>query len=383
MNLSNYYYYPSLLSGWSELTAYRELSDLDKRRILPIIELSRRRNASDLEAAQSDVSSTFANRPFILDLDKRPAPAPYISKMPSDPLAETLRVEQETASQRSYNAILQRLLNPTNGFSAWRELVAEFPNAIPTLQYDDVVTQGRQILRQAAFLSSEHQNFVFRIRRDGVEHALEIAIQIAAILRDPGQMLIIFDCGQGRIEVKEKERFVIEGVQRITAEIELPYRSSFNFVCMSNSFPTLAHNGLTSKSNIDRRIWQSVRDIAPVAFGDYAAVNRPNAYASYMVWDWRATVVLAKNTSWNIYRHINAKDPNGWIEGAQSLVADVSFPGVGDCWGNDLIAAASEGNITLVDAPRFWHAAKINSHIHRQIMFSPSDLGTDEEGDEG
>lgn len=370
VDFSLFSYFPSLLCGESERLAYTNLSEPDKGNLVPIFELSRRNRAPDLSAANQMVRSTVSERPFILDIDKRPAPDPYIAKNPSDPVADAIRVKDETAARDSYNAELQSLLNPDNGFARWRAHTATFPNAIPCLQFTDVVSERRQILRQAALLASADASIAIRIGLASWEDACDIAIEILSVLPRADQLLLIFDAGQGRSRINEKINAVRAGIRRIQSRIDLSQRPGLRAVCMSNSFPNPNHDGLKTLASHDWTIWKGARDSFEFAFGDYAATSRLAALSSYVPREWRPTVTYAKEEEWVINRDINVEDPEGWIRGAQAIVKHGGVTELGDCWGNKLIENANDEDIDGVQAPRFWHAAKINSHIHRQISFA-------------
>jgi len=78
---------------------------------------------------------------------------------------------------------------------------------------------------------------------------------------------------------------------------------------------------------------------------------------------------MQKDEGWLANRDINSEDPQGWVTGSRAIVNHPDYTYHRDCWGNVLIDSASQGNITGANSPKFWHAAKINSHIHRQIDF--------------
>jgi hypothetical protein len=63
VDFSHFYYYPSLLSSAGEHLGYRELPDADRRRLVPIFELSQRGNPANLNDAQTAIRETSARPP--------------------------------------------------------------------------------------------------------------------------------------------------------------------------------------------------------------------------------------------------------------------------------------------------------------------------------
>jgi hypothetical protein len=92
--------------------------------------------------------------------------------------------------------------------------------------------------------------------------------------------------------------------------------------------------------------------------------------------DWRATVIYPLNDKWVIYRDPNLKDQQGWIKGSGEVLS-----AAGDdktkCWGSSIVEKASGGKLDDYKSPRFWYAAKVNMHLHRQISASPDGAATE------
>jgi len=377
-------YYPDILCTPGEHMGYRRLSDQDKDSIVPIFGLSRRPSAPDLTDSIRMITESVGDRPFLLDLDPRPAPPPYVARDPADPAADRRRVAAETQAQESYNRELRRLLSAQDGFAAWREFCNIFPEAVPVLQFEDPVADGLDLLRQAAMLARGGNSIAIKIRQDTDPAIIGLVAQTIAILDHPGQLLIVIDCGQGRLRISERAEFARTRMQAILSELSVTQRPEVRAVCMSNSFNTPNHSGLRDRPtpNLDWRLWREASEVYPFAFGDYAATHRPGAHSSFQPRDWRATVVYPLGESWLAYRAPNTNDEQGWIDGAVAIRDRPEYPPAPGVWGVEMIEQAAGDDLEGLNSARFWYAAKVNIHIHRQLAYSAEQLAAASNGDD-
>lgn len=376
IDFSQYAYFPSLQSSEAEHLAYRELSNEDKSAIIPIFEISQPRNEASLEEALTAIENSVQNRPFILDLSHDRAPPAYVPQNNID----HARVQQVQAAQDGYNAAMTALLMPEDGFVTWRNLVNRFPNAIPTIRYTDPVTQDNSILRQAVRLSNGGlQSIAIRVSRETSEDIFGIIGRIISVMDTPSRLLIIFDCAQGRREVSNRAEFVRQSLVRISEEIEPIQAPYVTAVCLSDFFtnPPSAV-GVRIYENGGWALWSEVSEGFPVLFGDYGAHKRIKKNNTFMPGDWKAKVVLPLDEMWLVYQDSNLQDVDGWVRGAQAINTHDAFDEFPDCWGGQLLSRASNGDVAGVQSARFWEAAKINMHIHRQIRYSREVMNPEE-----
>jgi hypothetical protein len=374
VDFSQYFYYPDLLCGVGEHLGYRELPVGDKQNLVPVLKLSHRSGFTNFDTAVADVTTTSAARPFILDLSHEPAPPPYIPREPTE--ADQRRIERERQAQTSYNRALSALLNPANGFAAWREMAAQFQTGIPTLQYSDANGQAGQILRQAVLLSQGGGCIAIRINQQDGFDICRVIPQIVSILESPDRLLVIVDCDQRRTNISQRASFASEAMSRILSNIDLQSRPLIRAVCMSNSFTQPGHDGLREDyDNLDWRLWREARETFPFLYGDYAAMYRLRRQNTFVPPDWRATVVYPREEEWLVYRHPDASDPQGWQIGSAAITDHARYNPAPRVWGVQVIERAAAGNLTGIDAARFWYGAKVNIHIHRQIPFARQTIG--------
>ena len=101
VDFSLFPYYPALTCSAAEHMAYAKLSVGDKDSLLPIFELSHIRDVQSLFKSAQMVKATAGNRPFILDVNKMPAPPPYLPKERKEDEGEEAKVQAEISIRSS------------------------------------------------------------------------------------------------------------------------------------------------------------------------------------------------------------------------------------------------------------------------------------------
>ena len=381
VNFGQYAYYPSLQSSVGEHLGFKELSPGVKERLLPIFELSRRSKAADLSGSIAVTQETTNGSPFVLDLCHESAPPPVISRNPSNPQAAQAAYQQDLAAQQAYNNYLRQLLDPTDGFSAWRQLAAGFPNAIPVVQFTDPVLQGRAVLRQTTLFAANGGCVAVRIRLGIQSDAAPLIANMLAVLGSPDRLLIIFDCGTGRRRTINPLDAANEFVREMLRILDIDEALSLNIVFMLSSFTSRNHEGLQEFPNLDIPLWQEARQFYQYSFGDYAATVRRSS--TFIPPDWRAQPVYALDDLWLAYRHHRANDSNGWVQGCQEIMNHARYQPAPQCWGVDQIVRASNNDLTGIDSSRYWYAAKVNIHISRMVGLVDSLINEDNGDQDG
>jgi hypothetical protein len=367
IDFAQFQYYPNLQTHTPELIGYRELSDASKRRLCPVFELTQKGLSPNLDASYADLRDTVGPYPFILDLSKETAPPAYLPPIPRD--EDIARHDRDAQAVSAYNAMLSDLLNPTDGFAAWRAVAAQFPNAIPALQFTDPAAQSRQILRQAVMLSRNDDSIAIRITAEHAQALAVIVPEILSVLNSPEQLLVIADCGLGRARSRlvEHASFAGDTLASIVSELDIVQRFLVRAVCVSSSYARPSRDGLAEYANLDWRLWEDARAAFPFMFGDYGAMLRFSRTSTFVPPTWTPAVTLPTPGRWLTYKHPDSNDPNGWILGSREIVNRAEFAAAPRCWGTELIQRASTGNIAGADAIRFWHAARVNIHLTTQI----------------
>jgi hypothetical protein len=365
IEFSKYPYVPSILADPIGGLAYEKLDTRSRRGILALFELCWHPRARGFDTSLDIVSSVPAHVPFLLDIDKRLAPEPYKSSNPRDQLADQLRYNMDVAAKKEFDAELNRLYQPSSGFFNWRELVNRFPNAVPVIQVTNVLEQRDSVLRQAELLCVGGASAAYRVTPTHVDATCSLAADILLRLRDPRQLLIIIDCGQGRSRVPKRSAFVAYVIQAIRDRVGATITKGLRAVCMSNSFVVPGGKGLCFRANHDWDVWERVSTEVYLAFGDYAGSQR-SAHSPYRPGGWIPTVTHALDRGWLIHRHANKNDPKGWVAGCKIVRGDARFMQT-DSWCDKVIRETAASGLAELDKQRAWHAARINGHIERQL----------------
>jgi hypothetical protein len=383
INFADYPYYPTMRCDPSEHIGYRWLHNDDKMMVLPIFELCHYGKRPSIEKSIDQITTSVGERLFILDLCHDPAPPPYVSSNPKDEQADAKRYAEEKEAQSAYSDFLGEMLNPSDGYIAWRNFVSVFPNAIPVIQHTDTDVTGLQSLRQASMLSKNGRKIAIRLKLTDEKAASNKVIQILSILDSPEQLLIIVDCGQGRLSLKRRIEFARTVIGEIVDGVDTKMRAGIRAVCVSGSYPDPDHQGVKVFNNEDWNIWKEASEIFPFQFGDYSAMNRKIKKSTYMPNKFVPVVSYPTNEAWTIYRHDVLSDYSGWSAGSKVIVKHETFEPAPDTEGVRLINLAAKDSADDAQSSRFWIAAKVNMHIHRQIYYAASMLSGSENDDHG
>lgn len=378
VSFNRFHYFPEITASWPERTGFVNLSPDDKQSVLLTFLLGQvDNNSPDLGPAIRHMRECVEERPFLIDLLKHLAPAPY---EPAAGLADARaqeRYNREADIKQRYDRTINDLTNPADGFAAWRAFVGQWPNAVPVIQFTQPRTQARNILRQATMLSAGNQSIAIRLNRASADELYPIISNIFAVVERPSRILFILDMGQARSQMQEREAFVTEAVTQISALVDARYHSQLRFVSTGGSYPQSTPNGLHERNIHEREIWNNLTEATDIRYGDYASMHRLVPTTTFRPSDFRAAASLPLNVSWLCWRSENANDTTEWQTGAQAIVEHNEFDGSAECWGKEIIRRGAAGDTNNIEANRHWIAARINMHIKTQIEYI-SDLTEDD-----
>jgi hypothetical protein len=340
-------YLPTIRSRQAELRGYRELRAETKRLLRPIISLGKLGKVGDAARILQTIGDTVGGECFI-DLNIAPG---------------------QTCDD------FDGLCDPTDNYSAWRQLVGSGRSTIPVALLRDNATE-RPFIRQVIQIERDYHVVVIRSRRPARDLA---ALQAAlSAVDDVNNLLVVLDFGyvRGSLEPKEQEALrVISALRTIDAETRI--------AVLSSSFPKAVSaygesNGFLEIVERDLHAHIGGDDVA--IYGDHAAIYPEPFEPSISRYVPRVDYCL--DDAWLYERRRN--DDGGYAECARRLVGlpdwENAFADL--AWGAQIIRdTGRSGNVPAgFGSPANWIAVRVNMHIERQanVPAEGGDLEEDE-----
>ncbi len=356
MNLDDFHYYPLLKTTDAELKAYSNLDSSVQDNILPIFELTKSRRSTKnplgkISIRLEQLQDLADGRPFIIDLTTEPSLS---------------------------NTEIRDLLNDTaDGFKAWREFVAQIPNAIPVIHYNENAADA-DTKKQAKELEAKHKAVAFRADAYDPDMMEYLGVILNALKR-PDQLIIILDLGY--VPVLEWQDAVSPIKARI-AEI-LKHTKAKHLVCLSSSYPktVLAPGYGDDESgdfpiievNICEEVQLTHKDLI---YGDYSSIHPIRYPMGGGGWIPRIDVPLDRSCFYHRKRavkeevkgKVKGKIEDAYIDVAKKVLKDTRYKPIKglDAWGDIEIAAAANG-APNGKSPSHWIAVRASLHITRQL----------------
>lgn len=383
-------YVPAFSTREAELKAYAALEGDVKDQILPVITLTRQRSAIDLGSAISCVVDAAETRPVIVDFDRllktakteedatkeRKAKRDKVIALGNIPKVYTEKQEEAWRRRRGetreavrlFNDELLKLQNPSDGYSAWRSLCLSVPNLIPTAQLGN----STEATEQVEAILAAGRDVAFRVDLCNPK-ALPAFLSAVRAVGQPDKAHMILDAGHVRGDVTGGYRLVVEALAAVRSYLGHEVFGGLQKVCMAGSFPSTLR-GLPSELRIlERDLYESVvRDGWDVRYGDHASIQQRSTMQASN--GWFPHVDVSHERAWHVGLREDFKSKKqGYIEAAKTLV---STEGVwkerADCWGANMVARASLGELTDADGKMFttpgpWLGVRMNQHLKKQV----------------
>lgn len=339
----SYSYYPAIRTRPAEISGYKELSDLDKDRLIPIVSLGAWPRNDGLVESLAQLNDAVGERPFILDLTRE---ATY------------------------QNQTIHDLTNPSDNFGQWKTFLKNQPNAIPVVQLA-ADAKLSQIIRQTRELEARDiGRIAFRIKNFLADTPR--VINALASMDLPEHAIVVIDVGYIRDSIPASIAACVVAINDIRDEIP-----NAIITLVSSSFPSSFGGQSGSISILEREFHEAVGTDA-VIYGDYSSIHArvyPSTGGKYV-----PRIDYPRYDTWEFQRRPN-NDSTGYISAAKQMLYD--FPSIAeeDTWGARKIVDASLGKIEGMKTPARWIAARVNMHISRQLSLSFEEAN-DDEGDD-
>lgn len=378
-------YFPAFSSREHELNAYGRADSAAKNRMLPVVTLTREREASSLADSVASVAAAAEGRPVIVDFDPEPRPVASpeeiqtrrrekAAKREADgkkPFVPSVKQEERYRLQREntieFNRSLEVLKSPAGGYAAWTGLALSGPNFIPVAKLDD----STAALAQVRAVVAAGRRIAFRLHL-GVPGAVSAFLAAAAGLDQPGRGILILDAGYIRDSVSIAHDRVVAAFTEIRTHLTSPMFDGMVKVCMAGSFPSSLTN-LPSRLRIQERdLFDLVKADWDVRYGDHASVQRRSGMEAAS--GWFPHVDVAHLREWHFDRSRKKSDSVGYVDAAKVVKGDAKvWGGRSASWGTDMVERASSGLLNdgkglKLTTPGPWVGVRVSQHLTHQAF---------------
>lgn len=344
IDFDRFRYYPSLRSRMWEMRGYAELGDDEKDRLLPIVPLAAHHRTKAISDVAVKVSDYLGDRMRILDLEQSTAYA-----------CDDCRT----------------LLNPDNGYAAWRNFVTAQPNSIPTAILPSEAPV-RDIVQQARRLERDREQVVIRSRAPSTD--LPTLQAVLSAVDDVNNLMIVLDFGYVR---SRAGALAVDAANVINALREID--DATRVVVMGSSYPksAAAYDDTGAAIPIqERAMHASLGGDAVAIYGDYGSIHPEPMEPTMARFVPRIDYPLPD--VW-LFRRVRA-DQGGFQACAQQItqLTDWQADLVGTVWGADKISTVAAGDLTSMGTPGPWIAVRVNLHLWQQIHYGDTAAGLDD-----
>jgi hypothetical protein len=344
LELNGFSYFPSIRTRLWEMRGYRELTDEDKKKFVPIITLSKHSQRTETKSVTETILEEFKDRPYILDLEINSVYACIDSSA---------------------------LCDPENGFAKWREFSKSHPGAAPVA----LITPDasiRDTVRQAIEIEKTHGQVILRSRSPMTD--LPVLTAILSAVDSIANLHVILDFGYIRGQIKAIQA---EATTVINSLLEIDL--GLHLIVVSSSYPraVAAYDDAGTTLEIEERILhEAIGGDTIATYGDYASIHSEPFAPSPSRFVPRVDYALPD--AW-IFRRVR-EDKGGFKKCAEQILDLNEWEPelVNDVWGAKMIAEAAAGDLTRKNTPGFWIAARMNLHIWRQLNYTLPPDDTDE-----
>lgn len=342
-------YFPALRTQPAELRALRELDKARKTRMLPVMTLMPLPDGPpDLKRSARRAAEVMQGLPHLIELP---------------PLAER---------STELEAPLSRLLDPSDGFRAWRTFAASCKRAVPVVQLAehgvgvavDHAAEG-ETTRQAQAIEAAFGLVVFRLR--GRWPRVEPVVQALRGLRAPERAVVMVDLG-----IERDWLLGCAGIARGMLEKLWAASPGTRMVVMGNSFPAQPRGSGGGRQAIggrlgilERELHRRLGGVTAVGYGDHASVHAADAVEPELPRG-HGRVDYARENEWLCERGRAGTSDEAHAQAAQAIVDAAPELGTRGAWGEHEIMEAANGR-PYARGRSAWTAVRVNLHLAAQV----------------
>lgn len=379
-------YFPAFSTREAELRAYGELLPGIREQMIPVVTLTRERDAPSFQESLSSILTAARGNPLIVDFDPVLRPLKTDAEIRADRAQAAAKRKLEgkkpfVPSEKQlahwqgirdttigFNRNLEALKDSTRGYENWRRLGCSASNLIPVIQTEDlsaVVTQVQELLNAGRTMA-----FRLRLKQPG---ALVPFLTAAQAFNLAGKAIVILDAGHIRGAVAGAHRVIGDALKDLRNRLPEPMFRGLLKVCMAGSFPNVLADLWSPLEIQERDLFDLVvSDGWDVRYGDHSSVQprTPQGGAN----GWLPHVEVVHPRRWHFYRSDKNTDRQGFIDAAVALVGDPAvWAGRSMSWGTDMVERASrgildDGGALKLTTPGPWVGVRVSQHLTQQAL---------------
>lgn len=356
--MSRFQYFPIIKTRDSELRCFKNLTQKQWEKILPIYELTKSRKTKlapdgDISKRMDEINKIQGGRPFILDL---------------------------TTDERYINPQIENLFNEEEGFLEWQYFLFDIysaMNIIPMIHLyaEDDYEEVKRFVR-AASSRSKTKTLAIRLPYDLNESVLsQCLIELTSALKSDCKIYVILDVG-----------FFREDLDVIQDEVSsfCNVLDTFNpwiedIILASTCFPKNPVKVGKSEECGEFDVYEEalyskvLKQFPAIKYGDYVSINTEQVEIRATTFVPRIDLLSEDGTKFRYHRYRRAD--GGYVKCAQKVVSDVIYANL-NTWADDQIKLASEGNPNGI-SPSFWISVRMNYYIARKLKLRSKLMGQD------
>jgi Beta protein len=341
-------YVPTIFLRAAELLAVKQLPDSAKDKLTPIFCLKPWKTAKLLSSAMGQISKSFGNRKFFLDID------PFVE------ITEVKRPAQEE---------YLNLISSDNGNQNWIEFFNMHENAYPCI----IVNHGKiQAIQHQVKAFSEREKF-FLVRLN-ISNSIDFdGITDAVCQVEHANFGFVIDVGWSR-DLMGRAVWADARIKRIVAG----KGDSVPIILTGSSFPDSFDGfALGDQVEVRERVFfdqlKAINNVARLVYGDWASSRSPTEGGGGNPIPPRIELATARN--WEIYRL--KEDKGGFRQAALSAQKSPNFKKTAGIWPNYMIEATALGDPNGISSQQMSAAVRINMHLYQQLYFDEPGLPPD------